>query len=228
MNDKNAETLAVFSRLVSQETSRYQKLLEPYQSEDAEFASAGSIEQMTRILGEVSARLSVIEQAAELGFAFESDLFSKPRLFGTVSLDVDTLDIGGLHGLEQDNEGNEFRWTRVKEISFELPVNRIHKKRLQIYFSHIVKKQYRRQAKITIDGCNQKHKLRRTRSGFCWECEIPPFTDLATTKVTVSIPEVHAPSELGHNDDTRLLGFAISKIVADDPTSKIKNVFLRN
>ncbi|XSG85247.1 MAG: hypothetical protein ACPW60_00635 [Methylohalobius sp. ZOD2] len=215
MDGDSLQNLHYFSRLTQSETHRVREMMRPY-LDGGQPGSREAMEQMIRILGELGARVSVIEQAAEQQLLADNSLAAGPLLYGELTLPCNEIDGGNLYDAETDGNGERIRWTRSEELSLRLPLFRNGEKRLRVYFGAIIKSEYSRSLQILIDGAVVTHKVRKTKQGLCLECRLPKAKNLALTNFTLRLPAVHSPAQLGGSSDQRMLGIAIRQISVED------------
>lgn len=170
----------------------------------AGMAAAAVIDQLT----DLATRVRVLESAFEL--ALDDRGRSAAALRASGAVDVADLDAEcEFSDTPESIDGRRFFWTLSERLEFRLDVQRLRIRFLRIRFASIIKAEYAQQARLSIDGAPVRHWIGRTGSDHYLECAIPISEDLVPSRVTLEIPAVHSPSELGLSDDERRLGIAL-------------------
>ena len=220
MDSESRDILQYFSQLTRAETEHIRELIKPFlQTHDP--ACADIIEQMVIILGEFGARVRVIEQAAEQQLLVENPLHSGPMLSGNLHLSAAELGADGLYDAEALEQGRVLRWTNTPDFTIYLPVYRPFAKTLRIYFSAIIKQEYTKLLKVFIDQQEVPHKLKKINEELFIQVTVPAASNLALTELSLRLPAVHSPLDLGISEDPRELGIAINRITVEDSSSSV-------
>lgn len=227
MNTDALQHIQYFSQLTQAEAARIRSLMQPFLDGDQPI-SRKALEQLVLVLGEFGARVSVIEQAAEQQLLADNPLNAGPLLFGQMELTGDKIQDDSMLLPEWDDKGSVLRWTTRPDLKLTLPLFRTGNQTLRIYFKAIIKPEYAKTLKISIDGTTVRHRVRNTDKGLCLQCRLPAPRDLALTDINLLLPAVHSPAELGESSDHRVLGIAITGIeVAQQPASVLQRLLGR-
>lgn len=177
------------------------------EGEVAPGVSGATLDQLT----ELATRIRLLERTAELGLLSPDgqgkELLS---LYSEGKVDVMHLDTDSeFSDTPESSAGTTFLWTQTPKLEFRLPVQRLRLRYLRIRFASIIKTEYAREARLSIDGVPMTYWIGRSGSDHFFECAVPVSENLVPSRIVLEIPAVHAPSELGLSDDSRPLGIAI-------------------
>lgn len=215
-----------YAGLVHSEIDKLNELIEPFLQEGSAPTNE-TLMQFVRLMAELSARVNLIEQAAEQQLLAENPLDVGPLLLGALTIPASRLDVDGLHMPENELDDESLCWTQKPDITVRLPLFRPKCKRLRVYFQSIIKPEYTKSLHLEIDGEQLRHRIRKMQDSLCIECIIPPASDLAMSELSIKLPDVHSPKELGVSDDNRKLGIALDKICVDDVPGSFLTRLLR-
>jgi len=209
--DANAHDECEADRRFLQELSKIERerLAAALEVEEAEKApvpakASALLEQLT----DLATRVRVLESVCEL--ALENRVFGAVELRAAGRIDVSDLDADcEFTDTPESIDDRQFFWTQSERLEFDLPVQRLRTRFLRIRFASIIKTEYARQAMLSIDGAPVRHWVGRSKSDHFFECAMPVLEDFVPSRISLAIPAVHAPSELGLSDDDRRIGIAL-------------------
>lgn len=199
---------AFMDELAGMERERILAGLRTDESEDSAGLSSGVVDHVA----ELAARVTLLECASELGLLASGERRSvkNAALYARGRVDVLKMDADSVFHDTVESDGNvRFRWTRVARLELELPVQRLRTRYLRIRFASIIKSEYARTARVSIDEKSVRLWCGRTEADYFFECAMPPSEDLVASRVVLEIDAAHSPSDLGLSDDNRSLGIAI-------------------
>jgi len=218
-NDVTASDLAdlrYFSTLAKNESDRIAARLRPFLDESVPAGSALAIQQVASCVGELAARVQILESALELKLADPDPFSGGPLLRGAGHIGVEDLARQrDCHAAEGDETGRKMIWTRSAEMHLHIYATRFTQKFARLFFQAVIKPEYARKLQVTVDGRKQKHAVLRQDGQYAIEWRLPETADLDRTEISIVLPGIHSPAELGVGEDYRRLGIAITGLEFD-------------
>lgn len=210
------EDLRYLSDLAARESDRVFANLQPCLDESVPAAAASAMQQLAISVGELAARVQILESALELRLAEPDPFSSGPLLYGAHQIQVEEL-VQELecHAPEVGESGRTRLWTRGAAMQFHLYANRSRPKFVRLWFEAIIKPEYARKLELQVDGYRQKHAVLSRAGQYAIEWKLDENEDLGPTKIDISLPDVHSPAGLGASEDHRQLGIAITGLEFD-------------
>jgi hypothetical protein len=213
-----------------------QRISETSLSEAAEVAL---MQEVSSELAWLAARVALAEKAVgnlRKQLSGVSDTANAPAVLvgrvrdGLVHFSARQLAEGkNLWPLETAPDGRDFCWTGpAPETQFNLAVDRSAPLVLQILVYAWLKPRYAKHVKISVDGKPLRHRVSGEGSLSILSCTLPAMGSHPLTQVSVSMPGMHSPTELGLGRDERTLGMAIHEIRCLEPSgvlSRLKRSF---
>ena len=180
------------------------------------------IEAVATTLGEVSARVRLIEQvlaAQDLQDGVRELPAAGVDLPDECELSADQLgSTSNLLALEHSADGVGFRWTgEDPRTTFEIPVSRATRRGLKINVVAVVKPEYLQAIELRVDGQSVPVGVSYDGSEHCLSANLPERGQRGITRLELRLPATHSPSEVSDSTDARKLGVAISSICIGAP-----------
>ncbi|MDA3932762.1 MAG: hypothetical protein PF630_00220 [Gammaproteobacteria bacterium] len=174
------------------------------------------LQELLLEFAEIKARLSILEQAAEQNLLQTDPFRHGPLLAGSLHMDIEEFHhAGSYHPLQSNQSGHLYAWSKTTKLNWTLPVSRNTKKTLLLGFDAIIKQDYAKSLKILVDGAVIKHRVTNYQGDMVLKAIIPVANFVGKTTISLELPGVHSPLELGLSDDARTLGIAVSFITVN-------------
>lgn len=208
----------IFHDLVSSESHRIRANLEGFLTESFPPEFRALAEQLIVEVGDISARVLLLEKAAEIGLLSSDPFAAGPLLNARITLDASKLCNDATWPVEHLPDGKPLCWTKEPTWQIALPLLRNRALLLCLNFHYIIKPSFLRRMTFAIDGVPLKHKVKKVDDEFMASIIVPDATSFSPSYIQLSLPEVCSPAELDQGDDTRELGIALMKITTRPAT----------
>lgn len=208
----------LFYDLVSSESNRIRANLESFltQSSSPEFRALA--EQLIVEVGDISARVQLLEKAAEIGLLSSDPFAAGPLLNAQMTLDASKLCNEATWPVEHLPNDKPLCWTKEPTWHIALPLLRNRALLLCLNFHYIIKPSFLKGMTFAVDGVSLKHKVKKVDDEFVASIIVPEACSFSPSHLRLSLPEVCSPSELNQGDDTRAMGIALMKITTRPAT----------
>jgi len=213
--------IAFFAGLTNAEISRVRAQLAAVSPERESGDRDPGIERLAEELGRLSARLVILEEAAELkllgevqhAIADDSDSNAQEQLIDAI------YDPSFFHHIETDDQDRRFAWTRTDDFSFQPDVGSHCPKYLQIYFVAIIKSEYAKRLRLSVNEQTLPHIIYKAGNELCIEGRLRRLHPKGKITIRLQLPASHPLSTLEAGDDWRELGIAISRVVLTEQSA---------
>jgi hypothetical protein len=200
--------LGTFKRDAETSSREIYQALRPYAAKDDDLLA--TVELISVELGVLNARVRYLETAQSNAFS-GSRKNTREKLFkGSDKIPAERLaDEIPNHGIESTAAGLQFTWTSSSLFDVPVRINRNRKRYLRMWLHALILPEYLKSMRLYIDGKRVKARSIPCSDSYVIEVQLPPSEDIGTTILTVALPSVHSPNELGISGDSRQLGLAI-------------------
>lgn len=172
-------------------------------------SSAETHAEVIRTLGELHARVNIIERALK---QCDIELSDRPDLLrvGAVVHADDFIGFNNLLTLQKNSAGSKFCWTGEKRCTvFSFALERSRSMQLEIGIVALMKPAFSRKMMIVIDGETLRHKFKKQGEIFIASITLPVSGRLET-EIRILLPETLSHADIGSGKDAQKKGLAIS------------------
>lgn len=179
------------------------------------------IDRLSREIGQVSAKVSLLEQAAR-AFDVHNRGASRTELVSAVGATSPSPTIEFPIALYQGNKNLlplehtathiAYNWTADDpQTEFGFVLDRSRKMEMKIHILALIKPEYSRKMKIIVDGNHIKHKFFKSGDAYIARSILPVSEGSERTMVRMVLPGTFSPEALGGGEDGRKIGVALIK-----------------